>query len=228
MPCQGVANKLFVEDLPKQFQGTNRLERLLASRSILFKKVTVMSKGKSLNMRSSICNIQVTEVDVNCNTLPGPADLLIVKLKLKLDYKSHVKFEAVRPALLVHFLGFLKLHNHLNSDIEINYNNIPVDMLGCHNEKLEESEIYLLLLRSLDEPIKVEVELSTNEEIYEDPLCKFRSPSVETIISVVPSNCELEQETATAPGERKQLISVLNDKFCVCEELAYPRLYPSG
>ena len=141
MPCQGVANKLFVEDLPKQFQGINRLERLLASRSILFKKVTVLPKGKSLKMRSSICNIQVTEVDVNCNTLLGPAGLLIVKLKRKLDYKSHVKLEAVRPALLVHFLGFLKLHNHLNSDIEINYNNIPVDMLGCHNEKLEESEI---------------------------------------------------------------------------------------
>ena len=27
MSCQGVANKLFVEDLPKQFQGINRLER---------------------------------------------------------------------------------------------------------------------------------------------------------------------------------------------------------
>ena len=52
-------------------------------------------------------------------------------------------FEAVRPALFVQFFEFLKLHNHLYSDIEINYNNIPVDMLGCHNEKLEESEIYL-------------------------------------------------------------------------------------
>ena len=46
MLCKAVANKLFVEDLPKQFQGINRLERLLASRRILFKKVTVMPKGK--------------------------------------------------------------------------------------------------------------------------------------------------------------------------------------
>ena len=38
-------------------------------------------------------------------------------------------------------------------------------MLGCQNEKLEESEIYLQLLTALDEPIEVEVELSTNEEI---------------------------------------------------------------
>ena len=88
-------------------------------------------------MNCSICNIPVTEVDVNCNTLPKPADslgLLIVKLKLKLKCKSHVIFEAVRPALIVHFLEILKLYNHLYSHIEISYNNIPVDIPGCHNE----------------------------------------------------------------------------------------------
>ena len=100
-------------------------------------------------------------------------------------------------------------------------------MLGCHNEKLGESEICLQVLRSLHEPIEVEVELSTNEEIYEDPLSKFSAPSVETtIISEVPSNCELEQEITVAPGEGKQPILVLNDKFC--EELAHPHLFPSG
>ena len=100
-------------------------------------------------------------------------------------------------------------------------------MLGCHNEKLEESEICLHLLRYLDEPIEVEVELSTNEEIYEDPLSKFRAQSVKaTIISEVLSDCELEQEITIAPGEGKQPISVLNEKFC--EELAHPHLFPSG
>ena len=100
-------------------------------------------------------------------------------------------------------------------------------MLGCHNEKLEESEIYLQLIRYLDEPIEVEVELSFNEEIYEDPLSKFRAPFVEaTIISEVPSNCELEQEIAISPGEKKQQILVLNDKFCV--KLGHSHLFPSG
>ena len=157
-----------------------------------------MLKGKSLKMKGSIRNVPIPEVDVNCNTLPRPADsngLLIVKLKRKLEYKCNVIFEAVRPALFVQFFEFLKLHNHLYSDIEINYNNIPVDMLGCHNEKLEESEIYLQLLRSLVEPVEVEVELSTNEEIYEDLLTKFRARFVETtFIPELPSNCDLEQE----------------------------------
>ena len=189
-----------------------------------------MPKGKFLKMKVSICNIPVTEVDFNCNILPRPADsniLLIVKLKRKLEYKIHVIFEAVRPALVVQFLEFLKLHNHLYSEIGINYNTIPVDMLGCHNEKLEEIETYLQLLRSLDEPIEAEVGLSTNEEIHKDPLSKFKPPSVETtIISEVPSNCDLEQEITVAPGERKQPISLLNDKFC--EEFAHPYLFPFG
>ena len=230
MLCQAVANKLFVVDLSKKFQGINRLERLLASRGILFKKVIVMPKCKSLKMKGSICNIPVTEIDINCNKLPRPADsngLLIVMLKRKLEYKSHLIFEAVRPALVVQILEFLKLHNHLYLDIEINYNNISVNMLGCHNGSLEESEIYLQLLRSLNEPIEVEVELSTNKEIHDDPLSKFRAPSIETtIISEAPSNCELEQEITITPGEGKQPILVLNAKLC--EELVHLHLFPSG
>ena len=62
-----------------------------------------MPKGKSLKIKGSICNIPVAEVDVNCNILPRPADsngLLIVKLKRKFEYKIHLIFEAVRPALV--------------------------------------------------------------------------------------------------------------------------------
>ena len=84
--CQALANRLNVVELRKLFQNILRLERLLVSRRILFKKVTVMSKGKSLKIvciKGSICNIPVSEVDVNCNMLPRPVDsngLIIVKL----------------------------------------------------------------------------------------------------------------------------------------------------
>ena len=42
VPCQAVANRLNVVELPKLFQDIRKLERLLVSRRILFKKVTVM------------------------------------------------------------------------------------------------------------------------------------------------------------------------------------------
>ena len=109
------------------FQDICRLNRLLVSRRILFKKVTVMPKGKSLKIKG-ICNIPIAEVDVNCSMLPRPAGsngLIIVKLKWKLAYKGHVVFEAVRPDVVIQFLEFLRSHNDLYSDIEINPANIP-------------------------------------------------------------------------------------------------------
>ena len=103
------------------------------SRKILFKKVTVMPKGKSLKIKGSICNNPVSEVDVNCNMLPRPADSngpIIINLKRKLEYKGHAVFEAVRPDVAIQFLEFLRSHNDLYSDIEIYTANIPVDILG--------------------------------------------------------------------------------------------------
>ena len=53
-----------------------------------------MPKGNSSEMKGSICNVPVTEVDVNYNTLPRPADgngLLIVKLKRKFCKSKKVK-----------------------------------------------------------------------------------------------------------------------------------------
>ena len=87
--CQAVANRLNAVELPKLFQDIHRLESWFVSRRVLFKKVTVMPKVKSLKINGSICNIPVSEVDVNCNMLPRPSDkngLIIVKLKCKLEF----------------------------------------------------------------------------------------------------------------------------------------------
>ena len=81
--CQAVANRLNAVELPKLFQDIRRLESWFVSRRVLFKKVTVVPKVKSLKINGSICNIPVSEVDVNCNMLPRPVDsngLIIVKL----------------------------------------------------------------------------------------------------------------------------------------------------
>ena len=104
---------------------------------------------------------------------------------------------------------------------------MPADTLDCQNGELKENGIYSQLLRCLDEPIEVKIELSTDEEIQEDLYSDFRVPSFETTtISEIPSACELEQELVNTPGEGKQPISVLNDRFC--EELAHPHLFPTG
>ena len=227
VPCQAVANRLNVLELPKLFQDIRRLERLLVSRRILFKKVTVMPKGKSLKIKGSICNIPVSEVDVNCNMFPRPADsngLIIVKLKRKLEYKGHVVFEAVRPEIVIQFLEFLRSYNNLYSDIEINPANIPVDILGLQRFKTEEDTIYSKLLKCLDEPIEVQLESSLGEETLDDPLSEFRTPSMETtFVSEIPSACEMEEGIVVAPGEGKKPVSILHDKFY--KELGHPHRF---
>ena len=162
--------------------------------------------------------------------LPTPAEsngLIIVKFKRKIEYKGHVVFEAVRPDAVIQFLEFLRSHNDLYSDIEINPANLPVDILGLQRFKTEEDTIYSKLLKCLDEPIEVQLESSLGEETLDDPLSEFRTPSMETtFVSEIPSACEMEEGVVVAPGEGKKPVSILNDKFR--EELVHPHLFSTG
>ena len=126
-----------------------------------------MPKRKSLKIKSSTCNIPLLEVGVNCNMLPRPSDsngLIIAKLKRKLEYKSHVVFEAVRPDVVIQFLQFLRSHNDLYSDIEINPAKIPLDILDFQSFKTGEHTLYPKLLKCLDELIEVQLESSLGQE----------------------------------------------------------------
>lgn len=101
----------------------------------------IMSKGKLVKVKGSLFNIPVNEVYDKCRWLPRPADsngLLIVKIKRKVEYRSRVLFEPVRPTtenikFVERFLKYLKNRNHLYSGIEINMDNLPLDLLDLNN-----------------------------------------------------------------------------------------------
>ena len=98
-PSQAVWNKIEVYDVPNILADLNRLGRVLISRRILFKKVSIMPKGRFPKLKGSICNIPIDLADIT-NVLPYGADsngLVVVKLKRKLNYQGHVSFEAVHP-----------------------------------------------------------------------------------------------------------------------------------
>ena len=77
-----------------------------------------------------------------------------------------------------------------------------------------------------------------NEEEVEDPLNEHRSPASETCLQSVILDCPIltEEENSShssdtevyniAPGENKHPVSLMNDKLC--EELAFPVLFPKG
>ena len=55
VPCQSVWNKLALEDLPEEICHLNRLEKVLISKRILFKKITIMPKGQQPKIKGAIC-----------------------------------------------------------------------------------------------------------------------------------------------------------------------------
>ena len=52
-------NKLGAGDLPEEIKGLNRLEQTLISKRILFKKVSIMSRGHQPKIKGAVCNIPV-------------------------------------------------------------------------------------------------------------------------------------------------------------------------
>ena len=117
---------------------------------MLFRKVTIMPKGQSPKVKGAICSIPVETDDV-VNTLPRGADsneLIMVKLKKKLIYRGHVFFEPVCPDIVQRVLEYLKENNPLYSDVTINTEGIPPELLSFGNIPLtvdaqEEIPIYV-------------------------------------------------------------------------------------
>ena len=87
IPPQAVWNKLGVYDVPNILADFNRLERVLISRRFLFKKISIMPKGRFPKLKGIICNIPIDLADIT-NVLPHGADsngIAVVKLKVKLS-----------------------------------------------------------------------------------------------------------------------------------------------
>ena len=119
IPCQAVCNEMFIQVIPEQLSHLKRLERILVSQRILFKKVLIMhGKGEFAKIKGSICNVPKETSNIY-KVLPRPADnngLILVKLKRHLKYRGHVIFEPVRPTVVCEAIRFLKDHNKFYSD----------------------------------------------------------------------------------------------------------------
>ena len=107
------------------------------ARQILFKKITVMPKGQSPEVKGNICNTPITEIESNCKSLPRSADgngIIVIKLKRKNEFRVHLLFEPVRLRIIKNFLNYLKLENHLYREFEIALENLPTGYPNFQNE----------------------------------------------------------------------------------------------
>ena len=191
IPCQAVWNKLQLFQFPDHTPCLNKLERVIIGKRILFSKIIIMPKSQFAKIKGALCNVPI-EADTICNILPRGIDsngLIMLKLKRKLCYRSHVLFKSVRPDVVQAALNYLKQNNPLYNNVEININTIPIDLLS-----LEEIPI----LR--EEELDLTNEADNLEEV-ENPLDQYRiSANDSALIPTIP--CEINKENITvAPGE---------------------------
>ena len=204
--CQAVYNKLDIEVAPKQLQNLRKLEKVLISRRILFKKVAIMhGKGEFIEIKRNIGNIPV-ETDTICNVLPRPVNnngLVLVKLKRYLRYWGYVYFKLVRPSVIsaiYEALNYLKRKSNLYKDISISYG-------------LSSQELLNLLDVSAIEETEADSSIVENESFVsvDDPLNAHRAAVYETIlVPEIPRIIE-DDNIIMAPGQGKTPLSVLND-----------------
>ena len=216
IPPQAVWNILEVFELPPEIYNLKRLEKLLISKRILFKKIAVMSKGQQQKIKGAVCNVPIQAEEIY-NCLPQSMDsngLIWVKLKRKLEYRGHVVFEGVDPNSIKCALDFLKEHNSFYSDIIINMNNITPELLCLSDtDAMIEKDNFSIT-------IEIDSELEDKNPLSErcanaDEMCvipNFFNPD-DGLLNI-------------APAENQKPMAFFSDQFC--EELAFPYLFPTG
>ena len=196
-----------------------------------------MPKGQQRKIKGAICNIPV-QCDAICKTLPRSPErsgIIMLKLKRKLQFRSHVFFQAVRPQFVLNALNWLKINNPLYTNIVINIENINIEFMNLEDDDENTNEV------GADENHTskgqcAEEDNSDNEE-KDDPLDKHRQVASETCSqSVLPdypvttemnAQCSLGNEVHNiAPGENKHPVPIMRDDKC--EEIAFPVLFPKG
>ena len=235
-PCQSVTNKLQLFDFRDHLKNIGKLERILITQRILFRKVAILPKGQFPKLKGAICNIPVETGNV-CNVLPRGVDssgVVFVQLKRKLSHKFPAISEPVRPGILDSLLRFLVENNHLYANTYINLPNI----IQLDNENSENIDFEIITPKTIDNNGIQFVDDNCVEQILpygnkegefdnEDPLNSFRTHANETLlVSEIPNMVIDDENTILAPGEGKIPYSLINDEKC--EELAHPHLFPTG
>ena len=258
VPAKSKANLMDLEQIPDELKDLNNLELHSISKRILFMKLVVTMRKTERGIKGAAINIPA-DLGPACNLLPRiPTDAHIISLKLKrkLEYKQAYLHDTIHPEKVITALHYLKNHNPLYADIEINedwiktwqdldqelYNGI-FDIEENSVNDVETSDIQSSHeAEASDVNIKVngistDTDPSDSEEKHDSP----NNEDTEDMIAME-ENCKLRDlpyDTclqSELPEEANQIFSIspegskpiplLTDKLF--EELANPEKFPSG
>ena len=136
MPDQACANGLKLDDIPQDLQEISTIERRIISLRLPFLTILVMRKyGAHYKVNGPPVNVPTTlnQVIDMLPRMPQQLQIHPLKLKWKLEYKSHYMYDVIRKDNVMAALSWLKEHNHHYRHVQFNsdwYNMIPDDGLS--------------------------------------------------------------------------------------------------
>ena len=133
MPDQACANDFQLHDIPQDLQHIMPLERRVISLCIPFITILIMRQyGGHYKVNGPPINVPAT-LDQIIDILPSmPSNLQLhpIKLKCKLEYKSHYMYDMICRDCVISAITWLKEHNSHYADIQLNehwYNDIAAE-----------------------------------------------------------------------------------------------------
>ena len=149
IPDQACANQLNLDSIPQDLSELSTIERRLISYRLPFITLIAMRKyGGHYKVNGPPVNVpaKLDQIVEMLPQMPNELQLVPLKLKCKLEYKTYYMYDTVCKDHIIGALTWLKNHNHLYMNIQINYNwyssvpeqDIPEILLS--GDKVEESQ----------------------------------------------------------------------------------------
>eukprot|EP00105_Crassostrea_gigas_P011512 XP_011427210.1 PREDICTED: uncharacterized protein LOC105328139 [Crassostrea gigas] len=120
IPAEAAANKMSLEDIPKEFVELNSPEKHLIAIHIPFMKLMALPHGGQQNIHGPVVCVPSDLKKVTSLPMKPEEDLLLrVKLKRKLSYKGYIEYQFVNPKHIFEALKYLKQNNPWYEDVTI-------------------------------------------------------------------------------------------------------------
>ena len=122
MPAQSKANCMDLEKIQDELKDLNNLELHTICKRILFMKLFKLPRGKQKGIKGAAMNVPANLGPACCllPRIPSDAHIISLKLKRKLEYKQAYLHDTIQPQKVITALQYLKNHNPLHADVNIN------------------------------------------------------------------------------------------------------------
>ena len=259
VPAKSKANFMDLEEIPDELNDLNNLELHTISKRILFMKLVKLPRGKQKGIKGAAVNVPA-DLGPACNLLPRiptNAHIISLKLKRKLEYKQAYLHDTIRPEKVITALRYLKNHNPLYADIDINedwiqtwqeldqelYNGVFDIEENCENNEDTTDVNTANTVQALHDNTEVDgnsssTDTSDNEQRHDNP----KNDQKEDMLAME-ENCKL-RDLPCDTCLQSELPEAANQIFSIApgegnkpiplltdklfEELANPEKFPSG